>query len=511
MSKENKTRKISVAYKVLLIFSSALAANLICLWLLLGNQQVKSISEISYLRAEKRSGQLNILVNNVFNSSDNILKNLQVVFKRINNEKSENKFNTMIVFDENLSIIGSTSNKSELDSSLLKSGSRALLLKELNAQRVYINIWKSRIDIFLPLDINSLRGYLFYASYIDLSIAKELSLLFRVLFALGLVTALFQTLFLIYLFKNLIKPIKKLDLQSRKIAGGDLESSITVPKRNKDEITQLIFSFNAMTGSLKERTSALKKALHDVELKNKIMTDELLMGREIQENLLPERPVNSLFSSQIYFDPLMYVSGDFYDYHIYDDGSVGFFICDASGHGVPAAFITMIAKLHFVDISRRTKDPAELFHEMNEAICREIQTGSYLTGVYIVITPGRIATMCCANHPEPLLLKKKDSSITGFETKGFFVGSLNPPPFRYENAIFQLNKGDRMLFYTDGINEAFSPSGEQYGIPRLKSVFSETSGLLPEVAHKTILESYQNFIQTQPPEDDRTLILLELK
>ena len=91
------------------------------------------------------------------------------------------------------------------------------------------------------------------------------------------------------------------------------------------------------------------------------------------------------------------------------------------------------------------------------------------------------------------------------------MGSLAPPPFEYENVNFQLNQGDRLLFYTDGINEGFSQAGEQYGTERLKSTFFETIQEPPKVAHETILLSYNNFIQSNPPEDDRTLILLEIK
>ena len=157
--------------------------------------------------------------------------------------------------------------------------------------------------------------------------------------------------------------------------------------------------------------------------------------------------------------PTNYVSGDIYDLIRLDEDHAGVFIADAVGHGVPAALMTMVICRSLVtkEISGNTYriiTPSEVLSHLNgEMIRRQGRTTRFATAVYAVVNcRQRTVQLAGAGHPPPVRLCRNGSSQT-LETQGGLLGVF--PDEHYDQIEFTLDVGDRLLFYTDGFEQAF--------------------------------------------------------
>ncbi len=196
------------------------------------------------------------------------------------------------------------------------------------------------------------------------------------------------------------------------------------------------------------------------------MHEELQLAALVQREFLP-REVPSLHGVEFaaLWRPTNYVSGDLYDIIRLDEDHVGVFIADAVGHGVPAALMTMVISrsLNTKEISGgsyRLVPPSEVLLRLNaEMIRRQGRTTRFATAVYALINcRDRIVTLAGAGQPPPVRLAA-DGSSTVLETSGGLLGVFADE--QYDQIEFELNADDRLLFYTDGFEQAFpAPQSE---------------------------------------------------
>lgn len=190
------------------------------------------------------------------------------------------------------------------------------------------------------------------------------------------------------------------------------------------------------------------------------MHEELQLAALVQREFLP-RELPSLHGMEFaaLWRPTNYVSGDLYDIIRLDEDHVGVFIADAVGHGVPAALMTMVISrsLNTKEISGgtyRLVPPSEVLLRLNaEMIRRQGRTTRFATAVYALINcRDRIVTLAGAGHPPPVRLAA-DGTSTVLETSGGLLGVFADE--HYDQIEIELNVDDRLLFYTDGFEQAF--------------------------------------------------------
>ena len=190
------------------------------------------------------------------------------------------------------------------------------------------------------------------------------------------------------------------------------------------------------------------------------MHEELQLAALVQREFLPrEAPAMHGVEFAALWRPTNYVSGDIYDLIRLDEDHVGVFLADAVGHGVPAALMTMVIcrSLSTKDIignSYHIVPPAEVLTRLNaEMIRRQGRSTRFVTAVYAVINcRKRIMQLAGAGHPPPLRLAA-DGASSVLETVGGLLGIF--PDEVYEQTEIELSMGDRILFYTDGFEQAF--------------------------------------------------------
>lgn len=197
------------------------------------------------------------------------------------------------------------------------------------------------------------------------------------------------------------------------------------------------------------------------------MHEELQLAALVQREFLPrETPIVHGVEFACMWRPTNYVSGDIYDVIQLDEDRVGIFIADAVGHGVPAALMTMVISRSLTtrdidDAGVHVLPPSDVMKRLNtEMIRRQGRSTRFATAVYAVIDcRSRTLRLAGAGHPPPLLLRR-DGTTFPLETSGGLLGVFDDE--NYDEVEVELEFDDRLLFYTDGFEQAFGTMTERH-------------------------------------------------
>jgi len=212
-----------------------------------------------------------------------------------------------------------------------------------------------------------------------------------------------------------------------------------------------------------ERTAELVEERNKLERTNYIMEKEMDLARSLQQQLIP---VNNKFTfiSSIYY-PMMQLGGDFFDFITFDNPSkIGIILCDVSGHGVSAAFITSMLKSVILQAGEQKNDPSVLLSYLNESFY-DNSGGYFCTAVYCIYDSDlRTISYAIAGHERPLVIGRHTvRSLEG--ASSLPLGVLDNNSLLQRNKYFvthrlQLEAGDKLFLYTDGLAEA-RPIGQK--------------------------------------------------
>lgn len=200
---------------------------------------------------------------------------------------------------------------------------------------------------------------------------------------------------------------------------------------------------------------------------------ELETARRIQTALLPRQlPQVPGLDVAVRYLPMTLVAGDLYDVVDLGSSRAGMLVADVSGHGIPAALVASMVKVAFSAQAEHAHDPARVLGGINRVLCRHVEAGTFVTAIYAVVDTGRrTITVANAGHP-PLLLGRSDRSVVESGEHGLVLGVL--PDAAYVNASLELQEGDCILLYTDGIPETQDPSGDFLDLERVKGWLAST-------------------------------------
>lgn len=193
--------------------------------------------------------------------------------------------------------------------------------------------------------------------------------------------------------------------------------------------------------------------------------DELQLAASVQREFLPRTlPQAPGIDFRVLFRPAGYVSGDIYDVQRLDETTIGFFVADAVGHGVPAALMTMVLARSLttkivVDDTQHVLSPAEVLERLNrEMVRRHADVPRFATAVYGTVDINtRLVTLAGAGHPPPLRLRPDE--IGKVETSGGLLGVFADD--QYDEATFTLDDDEMLLIYSDGFETAFPAADEK--------------------------------------------------
>ena len=253
------------------------------------------------------------------------------------------------------------------------------------------------------------------------------------------------------------------------------------------------------------RTTELQQTLD-------VMNLELDLAQSIQEGIIA-RGGNPWYDIQydVLYRPLHKVSGDYVDVFRTPEHA-HFLVLDVSGHGVPAALITMSAKQLFIQAIQEEllTDPAEIFVFVNKKLAERIKTRDYATACLLRLDRDYTLHCCGAGHGYPLLLRKETGLVEELQYKGFFLGMFAEAE-EFVPCVTRLGPGDRLFLFTDGIPEQRNSSGEIFGDERMTAIIRNTMSQPLSSVGPGLVEAVVAHAGGSPIRDDMSMLSLELR
>ena len=260
---------------------------------------------------------------------------------------------------------------------------------------------------------------------------------------------------------------------------------------------------------VRDASAVWQQRLQRERIERERFEQELLVARRIQQASLP-REVPQLEGWEIspLYRPAREVGGDFYDFHLLSEGRVGLVVGDATGKGVPAALVmsTTCGMLQAVSEASdsSSSSPGEVLKRVNEALTVRIPPNMFVTCFYAILDP-KSASLSYANAGHDLPYLHHSGDCEELRARGMPLGLM--PGMSYEEKEIELDVGEGVFFYSDGLVEAHDPEGEMFGFPRLRALIAEHAE--ESSLEDFLLEELYSFVgEGWEQEDDITLLTL---
>ncbi len=293
-----------------------------------------------------------------------------------------------------------------------------------------------------------------------------------------------------------LRDLGRANRQLAKIAEGDLEQRLN--EHRTVEFIKLSDSINRTVDSLKGYI-ALEASRYD---------EELAFGKQIQFNSLPSKGAYlfrhdfSVYGSMV---TAKQVGGDFYDYFMVADKRIAFLIADVSGKGIPAAMFMMKTKSIIKALCENGLPIADIMERANDRVCEGNETGTFVTawlgicdlktGLVEYVNAGHNPPMICNNGQYRRMEMKRD----------LVLGAISGMAYRRQTC--QLQPGDMIYLYTDGITEAEAGPEEFYGEQRLLDCLNKHASLKDTSAIcKEVEDDVHRFVAGHDQSDDMTMV-----
>ena len=319
-----------------------------------------------------------------------------------------------------------------------------------------------------------------------------------------------------------------LDTEARDQILGDLHrieerlNADTALTENEDvkaasELAVVTLTLTSLKERIHQQHGTLQSTISELEdaLKSKTaylsLQQELDIAGRVQLAMLPEQlPPSERLSISGLMVPAKDVGGDFYDFFYLDDDRLAVVVADVSGKGVPAALFMAIARSIMRAIAPRFASPSDCIAALNDALCQNNSEELFVTMFYgILHLNSGTFTYCNAGHNPPYRLPSGSSTCSPIPGTGdMALGVMDAMP--YSNASFDIESGDRVFLFTDGVNEATNPKQEEFGTDRLEatlsSAFKDVSSL-----QENVVSTVKTFADGAPQADDITCVTFEYR
>jgi len=234
-----------------------------------------------------------------------------------------------------------------------------------------------------------------------------------------------------------------------------------------------------------------------------------MAARSLQAAMLPQTlPADPAFTGTAAMLPAREMGGDFYDFFALDDRRLGIVIADVSGKGVSAAFFMAISRTVLHAQAREQASPGVCLARSNDALCAQNPMELFVTAFYGILdaTTGQL-TYANGGHNPPLAVRRSDGVVEEVpRTGGLALGVM--PEVAYTERTLQLQPGDTLFLYTDGISEAMDGGGREFTEARLKSVLSGTDMQSVDLVLASVTDAVSDFVGDAPQSDDITCLVI---
>ena len=238
---------------------------------------------------------------------------------------------------------------------------------------------------------------------------------------------------------------------------------------------------------------------------------ELALASQIQASMLPgifpPFPNHKEFDIYAIMDPAKEVGGDFYDFFLIDEDHLGLVIADVSGKGIPAALFMMVSKIILQSCAQLGQSAGDILNKTNDALSVNNRTGMFVTvwvGI-LELSTGKL-TAANAGHEYPYLMR--NGKFEMFKDKhGFVVGGMEGT--RYKEYEIQLEPGDALFVYTDGVPEANDENRNLFGMDRLTEALNRDPEGDCRIQIQNVKQAVKDFVKDADQFDDLTMLCMK--
>lgn len=251
---------------------------------------------------------------------------------------------------------------------------------------------------------------------------------------------------------------------------------------------------------------------HYTEQELRQLESELELSQVVQRALLPAHvPSIPSYDIAAFSRPAQIVTGDYFDFLKFEDGTHGFVVADVSGHGVSAGMLMASLQTVFHTLAPETDSPVDVLKRINRLYVHNINFTTFVTLFFARLDPQtRLLSYASAGHNPPLLYRSSGRENVWLRPTGPAIGLVDDYKFLCNDV--ELSPGDILLLYTDGIVEAVDPSGtEQFGYDRLLETVRQNEALSANELVQKLRQSLNDFTQGALLADDITLIVCKVK
>ncbi|MER2053698.1 MAG: PP2C family protein-serine/threonine phosphatase [Clostridia bacterium] len=313
-----------------------------------------------------------------------------------------------------------------------------------------------------------------------------------------------------FLRRKIIQPIQKVSEEATRFAEQNIKGEPLEDISRYEDFVKLASSIDTMETDIVRHVEEETRIAAE---KEKILT-ELTLAKEIQAQSIPQTfppfPDRTEFSLYASMTPARGVGGDFYNFIMVDDDHLALLIADVSGKGIPGALCMMVSNMRLLQRTYEGGSPAEILGSVNEWICRNNKTGMFVT-VWLGILELSTGKLKAANagHEYPAIQRKGGMFELFKDRHGLVLGGMEG--VSYKDYELQLNPGDKLFVYTDGVPEATNRGKKMFGTERMLAALSAEPDASPEKTLANVSDAVKAFVKEAEQFDDLTMMCLEYR
>jgi Stage II sporulation protein E (SpoIIE) len=262
-----------------------------------------------------------------------------------------------------------------------------------------------------------------------------------------------------------------------------------------------------------EEEMAVKKPAENRAERERLQA-EFSVARKAQLRMLPDAPPSAPgITISAVCNPSRDVGGDLYDFLALPESKIGVVIADVSGKGVPASLYMTLTKGLLDSIAEHKTDPGEILREVNRHLYDVCRRKTFVTMFLGVVDPGRrTLRFARAGHNPTIIYRPSERKTWMLKSRGMGMGLTQGGIFDQSLKVetIRLERGDKLFFYSDGITEAMNEKRDEYGEDRLMVMAERTDGLTAEQSRDAVMADVEEFLGPVHPQDDQTLVVLQV-
>jgi len=286
-------------------------------------------------------------------------------------------------------------------------------------------------------------------------------------------------------------------------AWSTIDLAVEAMRRGASDFVQKPWENGELLQKLQQQLSVAREQRR----KQRVHEEELRDAREIQASLLPKTlPEVAGYEIAAINQPLRHVGGDYYNVMRIDDRHTAICIADVAGKGMPAALLMSSLQAALQPLIAQNLPPQELCQRLNRILCDVMPVGKFISFFYGVLdNEENRLTYCNAGHNPPLLIRA-DGASAELGAEGAVLGQF--PEWLFQQTELQIQRGDRLLLFTDGLVEACNTSDELFSEQNLVRIAQETPAFSSQELMGSLMRAAWEHCQGHF-QDDASLIVLK--